>query len=194
MWSRTAASPGSSGVACSPRSPCTRKLFDHAGEARAGVASSSCGVRCVVHLRKRSIADCQLTCLRFLCCAVIAGLAKKELEKYGLTGWYPTVVMDAGSNIAAAFDRPHFADWMRCCCHVLHNTRMVAAKLAIRNTPLSQIYNSTNVAWQRSNTCTSLTYVVNSFLVHGDQGEHTTPELPGDAAVLLHMVMHPMHR
>lgn len=59
--------------------------------------------------------------LRFLCCAVIAGLARKELEKYGLTGWYPTVVTDAGSNIAAAFDRPHVADWMRCCCHVLHN-------------------------------------------------------------------------
>ena len=48
--------------------------------------------------------------LRFLCCVVISGLAKNELEKYGLTGWYPTVVMDAGSNIAVAFDRPHFAD------------------------------------------------------------------------------------
>ena len=59
--------------------------------------------------------------LRFLCCVVIAGLAKNEMEKYGLTGWYPMVVTDAGSNIAAAFDRPHFADWMRCCCHVLHN-------------------------------------------------------------------------
>ena len=34
--------------------------------------------------------------------------------------------------------------------------------------------------------------MVNSFLVHGDRGEHATPELPGDAAVLLHMVMHPL--
>ena len=52
---------------------------------------------------------------------MIATLAKHELEKYGLTGWYPTIVMDAGSNIAAAFDRPNFTDWLRCCCHVLHN-------------------------------------------------------------------------
>ena len=52
---------------------------------------------------------------------MIAARAKQELEKYGLTGWYPTVVTDAGSNIAAAFDRPNFADWLRCCCHVLHN-------------------------------------------------------------------------
>ena len=52
---------------------------------------------------------------------MVATLVKQELEKYGLTGWYPTVVTDAGSNIAAAFDRPNFTNWLRCYCHILHN-------------------------------------------------------------------------
>ena len=58
-------------------------------------------------------------------------LAKAELEKYGFTGWLPTFVTDAGSNIRRALagrvgrkDKTReggLADWGRCACHMLHN-------------------------------------------------------------------------
>ena len=62
--------------------------------------------------------------------AVIASLAQKELSKYGLTGWLPTFVTDAGGNVRRAMagrmgkDKSReggLADWGRCACHMLHN-------------------------------------------------------------------------
>ena len=35
--------------------------------------------------------------------AVVTQLAKAELEKYNLTGWWPTFVTDAGGNVQRAF-------------------------------------------------------------------------------------------
>ena len=80
-----------------------------------------CNGACSVfaNLQKKIITDMQTQML--LLCAVVATLTKQELEKYGLTGWYPTVITDAGFNIAATFDRPNFTDWLHCYCHVLHN-------------------------------------------------------------------------
>ena len=57
----------------------------------------------------------------YACCVVVADLARKEVEKYNLTGWYPTVVTDAGSEVSKAFDRAGRWDWMRCGCHLIHN-------------------------------------------------------------------------
>ena len=58
-------------------------------------------------------------------------LAKKELIKYNLTGWLPTFVSDAGSNVRRALagrisdktfrEGGNLADWARCVCHMLHN-------------------------------------------------------------------------
>ena len=58
---------------------------------------------------------------------VVTQLAKAELEKYNLTGWWPTFVTDAGGNVQRAFKGAGstrvggMADWSRCCCHLLHN-------------------------------------------------------------------------
>ena len=53
-------------------------------------------------------------------------LARVELERFGLTGWWPTFVTDAGGNVQKAFSHRSYrsgsmADWSRCCCHLLHN-------------------------------------------------------------------------
>ena len=64
---------------------------------------------------------------------VVVDLAQKELEKYGMTGWWPSFVTDAGSNVRRAIrgelaahevgeqPRGGLADWSRCACHMLHN-------------------------------------------------------------------------
>ena len=63
--------------------------------------------------------------------AVVVGLAGQELKKYNLTGWLPTFVSDAGSNVRRALagritrdkfrEGGNMADWARCVCHLLHN-------------------------------------------------------------------------
>jgi hypothetical protein len=60
----------------------------------------------------------------------VAELATAELRKYGLTGWLPTFVTDAGGNVRKAMTGTMrgtersggMADWGRCCCHIMHNT------------------------------------------------------------------------
>ena len=63
--------------------------------------------------------------------AVVTELAIKELEKYKLTGWLPTFVSDAGSNVRRALagrmtkdgwrEGDNLGEWARCACHMLHN-------------------------------------------------------------------------
>lgn len=58
-------------------------------------------------------------------------MAIKELEKYKLTGWLPTFVSDAGSNVRRALagrmtkdgwrEGDNLGEWARCACHMLHN-------------------------------------------------------------------------
>lgn len=77
-------------------------------------------------------------CSQRLCSGVpvVTELAIKELEKYKLTGWLPTFVSDAGSNVRRALagrvtkdgwrEGDNLGDWARCACHMLHNVVMHA--------------------------------------------------------------------
>ena len=73
------------------------------------------------------------------CVAVVVGLASRELKKYNLTGWLPTFVSDAGSNVQRALggrmsapqairEGDNMAEWARCTCHMLHNVVQHALK------------------------------------------------------------------
>ena len=59
--------------------------------------------------------------------AVVMSLAKAELERFGMVGWWPTFVTDAGANVRKALGGSRrergvpMSEWSRCCCHVLHN-------------------------------------------------------------------------
>ena len=48
-------------------------------------------------------------------------MATEALEKFGMKGWHPTFVIDAGANVRAGMDKLGVADWCRCCCHLMHN-------------------------------------------------------------------------
>ena len=70
---------------------------------------------------------------------VVTQVAKAELEKYNLTGWWPTFITDAGGNVQKAFKgsgsnrQGGMADWSRCCCHLLHNVvKYGLSQLALR--------------------------------------------------------------
>ena len=73
------------------------------------------------------------------CVPVVVGLASRELRKYNLTGWLPTFVFDAGSNVRRALgghisfqtvirEGDNMAEWARCACHMLHNVVQHALK------------------------------------------------------------------
>ena len=73
------------------------------------------------------------------CVPVVVGLASRELRKYNLTGWLPTFVSDAGSNVRRALggrisldtavrEGDNMAEWARCACHMLHNVVQHALK------------------------------------------------------------------
>ena len=73
------------------------------------------------------------------CVAVVMKLASRELKKYNLTGWLPTFVSDAGSNVRRALagrmsapqavrEGDNMADWASCACHMLHNVVQHALK------------------------------------------------------------------
>ena len=76
---------------------------------------------------------CCLCFLERLFCGVpvVVRLASRELRKYNLTGWLPTFVSDAGSNVRRALagriteqtlrEGDNLAEWARCACHMLHN-------------------------------------------------------------------------
>ena len=52
---------------------------------------------------------------------VVRQLASEALRKFGMEGWHPTFVTDAGANVSAGLDKAGIADWCRCYCHLIHN-------------------------------------------------------------------------
>ena len=54
-------------------------------------------------------------------CIVIVGLAKEQLELFGLNVDFPVIVTDCAVNMRKAFNNTLRWDWLRCGCHLIHN-------------------------------------------------------------------------